>query len=103
MAACGGNSSLNPVLETVELVRADAIWEIVPAMRLAPELENVKGAGYAVIFANDWQGLLMGRTGLQLEVVKPAPGTAVVCVIDGEGTPNIYTNVPLNGYRPASD
>jgi hypothetical protein len=91
VARCGGGTSVAAVFD---IARAADVWKYLPAMMQAPELEDESGPASVVVYRGAWQGLLVGRTGLQAGKVQGA-----VCVLTQSGEVNVYSDVNMAGFQ----
>jgi hypothetical protein len=87
LGLCGDGRDGNRATASFEIRDAREVWRFLPAMKMAPELLEVKGTAFVVLFDN-WTG--QGAFG-------PVVGSNVVCVVDGAGNPNTYTDVARDG------
>jgi hypothetical protein len=88
--ACGGQS--NDIETEFNIARPGDIWRIFPAMLRAPELEADTEPAHVVVF----------RGAVNLDAMVRAPGavpvvTDAVCVVQGDGTVNLYDSVSKAG------
>jgi hypothetical protein len=89
---CGVDGVVDVVFDVVD---SSEVWQYLPAMKRAPELEEFSGRASVVVYAGTVQGLVHGRVG-----VSPKEFSGVVCVLLDD-RPIIYTNVSRAGYtRP---
>jgi len=90
---CGGPNTV--VQAEFDLRAAREIWRVFPAMKMAPELEELDGQVHVVVFAGgvDLMGLVVGDGSRPAPVVFDA-----VCVIPaGGGPPYLYSSVSRAG------
>jgi hypothetical protein len=92
--ACAGYNGL-PAAE-FDVPEARSIWSVFPAMLRAPELENDVRPAHVVVFEGvfDLAGLVAGQPGS----TGPTTVTGVVCVVQADGTLNLYTKVSRAGF-----
>lgn len=90
--ACGARQ--NRIEAEFDMARAADIWEIFPAMLRAPELEADGSPAHVVVFLGDFDmnGMVAGRDNIPL--VQGA-----VCVVQSDGTPNLYDSVSRAGAK----
>lgn len=103
-AGVGGAASLDPrvqecsggpnVQAVFDVPRASALWEHLPAMKMAPELERKDGPASVVVYGGGFEGLILGRTGMERQKIDGA-----ICVLTSDGDRTIYANVSLDGFR----
>ena len=89
---CGGTA--NPVQQEFDIAHAKDIWKVFPAMMEAPELSGDNGPAHVVVYSGNFD----------LKGLIAAPGkmpivTDAVCVVQADGTPNLYENVSKAGAR----
>lgn len=90
--ACGGQN--NDVQAEFDLSRPSDIWRVFPAMLRAPELEDDPAPAHVVVFGGDFL----------LDGLLAAPGkvpvvTDAVCVVQADGTVNLYDSVSKAGAK----
>ena len=92
--ACAGYNGL-PAAE-FDIPAARSVWTVFPAMLRAPELENDLRPAHVVVFEGvfDLAGLVAAQPGTSGQ----AAATGVVCVVQADGTLNLYTKVSRAGY-----
>jgi hypothetical protein len=88
LSACGADAFGNQVDTTFEVPEARQIWERLPAMKMAPELEGSAEPLFVALFSGTYT--TMTATG-------PIEVTNAVCVTDGNGFIVIYTDVDRSG------
>ena len=93
LRACGGES--NTVLAEFDLAHARDIWQRLPAMLRAPELEQDERPAHVIVFGGSFETTDLGATGYGGP--KPQTLSDVVCVIQADGTLNIYYGVSREG------
>ena len=95
---CGATDD-NKVQAEFDVQAAKEIWTRFPAMLQAPELEVDDRPAHVVVFAGDYDARGM-MTGNPL-AVDPSNALAhqreVVCVVQSDGTVNVYTDVSRRG------
>ena len=91
LVACGASIQGNSVLRAFELARPDLVWNVLPAMGMAPELIDAAGPALVVVFDGEYSAPWSDDSGKQARVAE------AVCVVDAEGTANIYFNVSRQG------
>jgi hypothetical protein len=90
---CGGQG--NAVQAEFAISNASHVWKYLPAMLQAPELDSDSRPAYVAIFNgafNTQNILIAGRGGPGVQEYQD-----VVCVIQEDGTVNIYTDVSRSG------
>jgi hypothetical protein len=89
---CGGTT--NPVQQEFDIAQAKDIWKVFPAMMEAPELASDSRPAHVVVYAGnfDLKGLIAAPG--KIPVVSDA-----VCVVQADGTPNLYENVSKAGAK----
>ncbi len=92
--SCGAEG--NTILEEFEVDAAKDLWKHLPKMLRAPELETDSRPAHVIVFGGDFdtKGLDLAAPG-----GKPASFQGVLCVIQADGTVNVYTDVALAGSR----
>lgn len=90
--ASSTNSASNRVLAEFEIAQPRDVWDVVPQFGQAPELLDAKGPAYVVIFEGPVIATLVGRDG-----IHPDKLINVMCVVDGDGTPTLYTDIDFSG------
>ncbi len=68
------------------------IWAYVPRMGKAPELLEAKGPAYVVIYDGPVRAPLVGQAGIHEETLQ-----GVMCLVDGDGVPTLYTDIDFAG------
>lgn len=95
---CGADEE-NVVQAEFSIPAASAIWEHFPAMRRAPELKIDDRAAHVVVFSGEYD---VGGRAVGNPLAETGPPTRlkeVVCVIQADGTVNVYHNVSRQGAR----
>lgn len=90
--SCGGEK--NAVEAEFVIDRPSDIWKVFPAMLRAPELEEDTEPARVVVF----------KDGYDLNSMMSAPGkippvNGVVCVVQADGTVNLYDSVSAAGAK----
>ena len=88
---CGGET--NTIEADIQLAAARDVWKVLPALGISPELETDNRPAHLIIFKGEYKisGILSGRPG------APSRLSQVVCVIQEDGTKNLYVNVVRDG------
>lgn len=91
--ACGAEG--NQVAAEISLSRASDVWDHLPGMLRAPELEVDTRPAQLVVFAGsvDTRGIEMATAD------KPATLQLAICVVQADGTVNLYSDVSRAGSR----
>jgi hypothetical protein len=100
LGRCGAYNGNNSVRGVYEIPHADRIWDLLPAMKQAPELLTEAGPATVVVFDGAYQADWTAADG------TPAVVYNVVCVLTTSGARNIYYDVSLDGFTglsPAPD
>lgn len=90
---CG--ASPNVIEAEIKLAHARDVWVRFPAMLKAPELEADDRPATLVVFAGDFDTSAVGAAGNGRQ--KPKTLEAVVCVVQADGTLNLYHDVSRVG------
>ena len=92
LVACGGDR--NAVESQFEIAHAKDIWSVFPAMLKAPELASDDSPAQVIVFSGavDLSGMIAGGRAVP-------PVDDVICVVQSDGTPNMYDGVSRSGYR----
>lgn len=103
-AGIGGATALDPrvrqcsggpdVQAVFDLPKASAVWQYVPALLMAPELERNDEPASLVVYGAGFDGLILGRTGMERKRVDGA-----ICVLTSDGDRIVYADVSLDGFR----
>ena len=90
---CGGET--NTIEADIQLAAARDVWKVLPALGISPELETDNRPAHLIIFKGEYKisGILLGRPGFP----NPNRLSQVVCVIQEDGTKNLYVNVARDG------
>jgi hypothetical protein len=90
--ACGGTR--NKVLAEFDISRPSDIFRVFPAMLKSPELMDDPAPAHVVVFAGDFDlnGMISGPGNVPL--VQDA-----VCVVQADGTVNLYDGVSRAGMN----
>lgn len=94
LSRCGADLGGNHVAAAFEIDAARDIWDYLPAMGRAPELEEDGDPAYVVIFDGDYRAAWVDRTTLAEQTVS-----GVVCVLTRSGSVNVYYDVSRDGLR----
>lgn len=88
--ACGGQR--NAVDREFDIARPSEIWQHFPAMLKAPELEADTNLAHVVVFRGDFSldGLMAGSE-------NGNTVSDVICIVQSDGTVNVYDNVSRAG------
>jgi hypothetical protein len=97
LAACG--AATNTVETSFTIPAARDIWDYFPALGKSPELENDASPAFVVVFSGDYSIPLAGGPVVGAASGQPGVYHDVICVVQANGTPNIYTGVSRQGYR----
>lgn len=94
---CGGET--NTIEADIQLAAARDVWKVLPALGISPELETDNRPAHLIIFKGEYKkgeykisGIWLGRPG-----AAPNRLSQVVCVIQEDGTLNLYVNVARDG------
>jgi len=89
--ACGAEG--NQVQAEFDLTAAKDVWQRFPALGISPELETDSRAAHVVVFRGDFN-----PAGLQAGAGEPpARLSRVICVVQSDGTVNLYYDVSRAG------
>jgi len=94
LSRCGADLIGNRVSTAFAIDSAADIWNYLPAMGRAPELEEDSNPAFVVIFDGDYRAAWLDRNVLAERTV-----TGVVCVLTSDGSVNIYYDVSRDGLR----
>ena len=94
-ALCGASDTNLPI-GVVQLTSGRDIWVEFPAMRRAPRLEVDDQPATIVVFHGDYD---LGRLAPHLASSASADLGTVVCVVQGDGSVSLFTDVPTQGSR----
>ena len=88
---CGGET--NTIEADIQLAAARDVWKVLPALGISPELETDNRPAHLIIFKGEYKisGISFARPG------APNRLSQVVCVIQEDGTLNLYVNVARDG------
>lgn len=95
---CGG--SYNAIQAQFDIAHASDIWQKFPALGITPELQSDLSPAHVVVFQGTFDASAM-----VLPNADGAPSpvlTEVICVVQSDGTVNLYSNVSRQGspYLP---
>lgn len=93
LGRCGAYTAGNQVSGVYTIPSADRIWELFPAMGLAPELAGEDGETKVVIFDGQYTAEWTNDDGSQAVV------NDVVCVLTPSGQKHIYYGVSREGFN----
>ena len=91
VAGCGLG---NEIAGSYQLAQARHIWQFLPAMGRAPELEQDTSPASFVVYSGNVETLVSGRAGTQREQLHNA-----VCVLQSNGERIVYVNISRSGFR----
>lgn len=97
LAECGALT--NTVETTFTIPAARDIWDYFPALGKSPELENDASPAFVVVFSGDYSRAIAGGPVGTSATREATVYQGVICVVQANGTPNIYTDVSREGYR----
>ena len=94
IAACGGAISGNEVSAAFDIPSAARIWDSLPSLGITPELERDNMPAFVVLFED-------GYAPPPMNVLSESPSVlnGVVCVVQRDGTVNLYYDVSRAGFR----
>lgn len=87
---CGGES--NTIEADIQLDAARDVWKILPALGKSPELEVDDRPARLIVFSGEFDSSAIG-----FATKVPARLSQVICVVQADGTVNLYVNVARNG------
>lgn len=90
---CGATG--NTVAAQFKIPAASRIFDYFPHMGISPELSEDDGPAYVVVFSGDY---VTPKSALAPNLAPKAAQQDVICVIQGDGTINVYADVSRVGY-----
>lgn len=98
LAACGATAT-NFVDTSFDIPAANRIWEFVPGLQDSPELVSDSAPAFVVLFEGDFTSPFGGQP-LQGQAERgPIKYHDVMCVVQADGTVNVYADVPRDGLK----
>ena len=87
---CGGES--NTIEAEIQLDAARDVWKVLPALLKSPELEVDDRPARLIVFRGEYDS-----SAIAFGTKVPQRLSNVICVVQADGTVNLYTDVLRNG------